>query len=277
MVADKARGDREGRDDLAFKTHDGNDIAVDVTVAWRIDAARTPYILDRVGASTYEVKEHFVRPAARSIVRDVLNTMTSEEFYVSDKRFAKAEEAREKLSAFVKNEGVIVERVILGEHRFHPEYEKVIHDKKLAEQTAERMVSEGNASEQGAKRNLETARGEVSQKIAKAKGAADQVKLQADADYFKAQREAEAILAEKSARAKGVEKQNQALAGAGGRAMVKLRIAEALIGKQLLFVPGGGRNGLQTFNLNELLSRYAVAAARPPPAAEPAKEEAPAR
>ena len=273
MVADKSRGDREGRDDLAFKTHDGNDIAVDVTVAWRVDTAKTPYILDRVGVSTADVKEHLVRPAVRSIVRDVLNTMTSEEFYVSDKRFAKAEEAREKLAAVLGPEGVIVERVILGEHRFHPEYEKVIHDKKVAEQDAERMVSEGKAAEQEANRNLETARGEVAQKIAKAKGGLDQFKLRADADFFKSQREAEAILAEKRARAKGVQKQNQALAGAGGRAMVKLKIAEALAGKQILFIPGGGKSGLQTTNLNDLLSRYAVATAqRSESEAEPEKK-----
>jgi regulator of protease activity HflC (stomatin/prohibitin superfamily) len=263
MVADPKRGDRESRDDLAFKTHDGNDIDVDVTVAWRVETAKTPYILERVGESTSEVKEHLVRPAARSIVRDVLNTMTSEEFYVSDKRFAKAEEAKDKLSKVLGPEGVIVERVILGEHRFHKEYEKVIHDKKLAEQTAERMVSEGNASEQEAKRNLETARGEVAQKIAKAKGQLDQVKLAADADLFKSQREAEAILAERRAHAKGVEKQNLALSGAGGRAMVKLKIAEALVGKQLVFLPGGGKGGgLQTVNLNDLLSRYAVASSQ---------------
>jgi regulator of protease activity HflC (stomatin/prohibitin superfamily) len=191
-------------------------------------------------------------------VRDVLNTMTSEEFYVSDKRFQKAEEARERLGAVLTREGVIVERVILGEHRFNPEYEKVIHDKKLAEQTAERMVSEGKAAEQEAYRNLETARGEVSQKIAKAKGALDQVKLGADADFFRSQREAQALLAEKSAHAKGVEKQNQALAGAGGRTLVKLKIAESLAGKQILFLPGGRGGGLQTTNLNDLLARYAV-------------------
>jgi regulator of protease activity HflC (stomatin/prohibitin superfamily) len=267
-VAARNRGDRAERDDMAFKTHDGNDIGVDVTVAWRIDTAKAPYLLERVGANTADVKEHLVRPATRSIVRDVLNTMTSEEFYVSDKRFAKAEEAREKLAAVLGPEGVIVERVILGEHHFHAEYEKVIHDKKLAEQTAERMVSEGNAAEQEAKRNLETARGEVAQKIAKAKGGLDQFRLRSDADFFKAQREAEAILAEKRARAKGVEKQNRALAGAGGRAMVKLKIAEALAGKQIIFMPGGGKNGLQTVNLNDLLARYAVSQAQAP------KEEA---
>jgi hypothetical protein len=186
--------------------------------------------------------------------------MTSEEFYVSDKRFAKAEEAREKLSKVLGTEGVIVERVILGEHHFHPDYEKVIHDKKVAEQTAERMVSEGHAAQQEALRNLETAKGQVSQKIATAQGQLDQVKLHADADFYRSQREAEAIVAEKKAHAKGVEKQNQAMSGAGGRTMVKLRVAEALMGKQLVFLPGGGKGGgLQTLNLNELLGRYAAA------------------
>src|SRR4051812_17076339 len=259
MIRAVQKGDRAGRDDIEFKTHDGNDIAVDVTVAWRIDTAKTPWILEHVGGSTAEVKENLVRPSCRSIVRDVLNTMTSEEFYVSDKRFLKAEEARARLAAVLAPEGVIVERVILGEHHFHPDYEKVIHDKKLAEQTAERMVSEGHAAQQESLRNLETAKGQVSQKIAGARGALDQVKLHADADYYSSQREAEAILAEKKARAKGVEKTNQAMSGAGGRALVKLSVADALKGKQILFLPSGGKSGLQTVNLNDLLARFAFA------------------
>ena len=273
MVQARDRGDRMQRDDIEFKTHDGNDITVDVTVAWRVDGTKTPYILEHVGGSTAEVKENLVRPACRSIVRDVLNTMTSEEFYVSDKRFQKAEEARDKLAKVLAPEGVIVERVILGEHHFHPEYEKVIHDKKLAEQTAERMVSEGHAAQQEALRNLETAKGQVSQKIAAARGALDQVKLHADADYFRSQREAEAILAEKKAHAKGVEKTNQAMSGLGGRTMVKLRVAEALMGKQIVFLPAGSKGAaLQTMNLNELLGRYAVSRVeQAAPVAAPAK------
>ncbi|MFL5389977.1 MAG: SPFH domain-containing protein [Myxococcales bacterium] len=261
MVADKSRGDRGNRDDLEFKTHDGNDIAVDVTVAWRVNTAKAAYLLAHVGRTNLEVKDALVRPACRSIVRDVLNTMTSEEFYVSDKRFEKAEEARQHLAAVLDPEGIIVERVILGEHRFNPEYEKVIHDKKLAEQTAERMVSEGKAAQQEALRNLETAKGQVSQQMAKAKGQLDQVKLQTDAEFFRAQRDAEAILAEKRARAKGIEKQNAAMSGAGGRTMVKLRVAEALEGKQILFVPSGGKGGaLQTTNVNDLIARFAASA-----------------
>src|SRR3954463_987318 len=267
MVASKEAGGRAQRDDIEFKTHDGNDITVDVTVAWRIDTAKAPWILEHVGGSTSEVKENLVRPVCRSKVRDVLNTMTSEEFYVSDKRFQKAEEARDEVSKVLGPEGVIVERVILGEHHFHPYYEKVIHDKKLAEQTAERMVSEGHAASQETLRNLETAKGQVSQKVAGARGSLDQVKLHADADFYRSQRESEAILAEKKAHAKGVEKTNQAMSGTGGRTMVKLRVAEALAGKQIIFLPGGGKaGGIQTMNLNELLARYAfseTSAAKP--------------
>jgi regulator of protease activity HflC (stomatin/prohibitin superfamily) len=275
MVRTVQKGDRGSRDDVEFKTHDGNDIAVDVTEAWRIDPAKSPWIHEHVGGSTEEVNENLVRPACRSIVRDVLNAMTSEEFYVSEKRFVKAEEAREKLAAVLGPEGVIVERVILGEHHFHPDYEKVIHDKKLAEQTAERMVSEGHAALQEALRNLETAKGQVSQKIATARGALDQVKLHADADYFRAQREAEAILAEKKARAKGVEKTNQAMSGAGGRTLVKLSVADALRGKQIFFLPSGGKGGgLQTMNLNDLLARFAFAEVSSKPAEVKVQDDA---
>src|SRR5207237_10575462 len=98
MVRSVQTGARGARDDVEFKTHDGNDIAVDVTIAWRIDTAKAPWILEHVGGSTDEVKENLVRPACRSIVRDVLNAMTSEEFYVSEKRFLTAEEARAKLA-----------------------------------------------------------------------------------------------------------------------------------------------------------------------------------
>src|SRR5512144_63840 len=46
MVQARQKGDRSGRDDIEFKTHDGNDIAVDVTVAWRVESTRTPWILE---------------------------------------------------------------------------------------------------------------------------------------------------------------------------------------------------------------------------------------
>ena len=129
-----------------------------------------------------------------------------------------------------------------------------------------------NAAAQRAKRDLEQAKGTVSQQVAKAEGDLDTVKIQADAAFFQNQQRAEAIRAEKKAQAIAVQKQNEALAGTGGKTMVKLRIAEALEGKQIIFVPAGkGGVGLQTLNLNQLIGPYAVAAAAPPAAAADSK------
>ena len=254
MVKDPTRGDRAQEDDLSFKTVDGNDVRVDVTVAWQVEPKRAPYLLNKVGENVEEVKEKLVRPACRSVVRDVLNELRSEEFYVSEKRFAKASEARDRLQAVLGPEGIAVRQVILGEHRFNPDYEHVIRDKKLAEQNSEKVRSETRAAAEQWKSELEKAKGTVFQQLAAAAGALDTARLTADASDVQNQKQAEAIVAERRAHAEAVRKQNEALAGSGGKALVKLRIAEALAGKQLVFLPTGKSGvGVQTLNLNQLL------------------------
>ena len=254
MVKDPTRGDRAQEDDLSFKTVDGNDVRVDVTVAWQVEPKRAPYLLNKVGENVEEVKEKLVRPACRSVVRDVLNELRSEEFYVSEKRFAKASEARDRLQAVLGPEGIAVRQVILGEHRFNPDYEHVIRDKKLAEQNSEKVRSETRAAAEQWKSELEKAKGTVFQQLAAASGALETARLTADAAYVQNQKQAEAIVAERRAHAEAVRKQNEALAGSGGKALVKLRIAEALAGKQLVFLPTGKSGvGVQTLNLNQLL------------------------
>jgi regulator of protease activity HflC (stomatin/prohibitin superfamily) len=259
MIADKRRGDRADRDDLQFKTTDGNDISMDVTVAWTVDPKHAPDLLQNIGTSTQDVKEKLVRPMARTLVRDVLNELDSESIYNSDKRFEKAEKAKQVLSAALGPHGVIVSQVILHEHRFAPDYEKVIHERKLAEQRAQQLKSEAEASVQEAVRNLESARGKVAADIAAANGRLEQAKLGADAEYFQQQQNADAILSERTAKATAIAKRNLALRGSGGRAMVKLRIAEALDGKQIVLVPGG-QNGLaiNKLDVNKLVESAAV-------------------
>jgi regulator of protease activity HflC (stomatin/prohibitin superfamily) len=261
MTVDPGKGDRRGKDDLEFKTHDGADISADVIVTWSIDGNKAPHLLQYVGASTEVVKEKLVRPLARSLVRDVLNTLTSEEIYVSGKRVQKSAEALQLLKAAAEPEGVIIQNVVLVEYRFSKQYSEIIHDKTIALQTAERMVSSGNAAQQEALTKLAGARGQVEQKIAQARGQLERVKLEADAELYRNKSVAEAVRAEKAAKAQGIRKQNEAMGGAGGRTLVKLRIAEALEGKQLLFLPGGGKGGaLQTVNMNDLIARFAGAA-----------------
>src|SRR5262249_20672994 len=75
MTAKQEEGDRKEKDDLRFKTRDGNDIETDVTVRWRIDPTRAAFIWETVAPKTEMLKERLVRPQARSYVRDVLNRL----------------------------------------------------------------------------------------------------------------------------------------------------------------------------------------------------------
>src|SRR6185295_9642006 len=130
MTAEATGGDRDQKDDLRFKTRDGNDIETDVTVRWRIDPMKVEYIWKYVAPSTDELKNRVVRPLARAYVRDVLNQLDSEEFYNPDLRFRTAAQAGNVLGAHLAAYGVITEQVILGNFSFKPEYQKLINARK---------------------------------------------------------------------------------------------------------------------------------------------------
>jgi len=255
-----AAGSGSGDDSLHFKTHDGNDISVDVTVAWHIDPAKVVYILQFIGPDNRAVEQQLVRPVARTVLRDLLNELRSEQYYDASIRFAKAELARQACNHYLGPEGVIVDQVLLGEHKFNPAYEQVIKDKTVAEQEAARLRSESEAAREQRRRELEVAKGEVSMTIEQARGEATKRQLTADATYFAKQREAEAMLAEARAKAEGLKAQAKAMSGTGGRNMVKLQVAEALKGKPIVFMPAGGGSDLRTTNMNQLLEHFGALA-----------------
>jgi hypothetical protein len=72
---------------------------------------------------------------------------------------------------------------------------------------------------------------------------------------------AKAIRAEGIAEANGIREMNNALAGSGGDAIVKLRIAEAMQGKRIMLVPvsEGGMN-LKTTDINRLIETFGIKA-----------------
>ena len=249
----KGSGD-EGGDEVDFKTRDGNDIGVDMTVLYHIDPTKAPNVLRAVASDMAEVKQALVRPLARSIPRDALNELSSEDFYDSDKRSAAETKADENLAKVLEPYGIICERVVLGNYRFHKAYQDAIDAKKVADQAVNKNHSAAEAAVKEWQRELETTKGQVSQVIATEKGKAEQQHLQADAYYEARKLESEAILAEKTANAKGIQKLKEAYAGAGGRTMVKLKIAEALKGKRIVLFPtSDGAMNIQTTDVNRYL------------------------
>jgi regulator of protease activity HflC (stomatin/prohibitin superfamily) len=263
MTADTNRGDRRSRDDLLFKTIDGNDISLDVIVAYRIDPEKAPYILQYVATNDRQLREKIMRTVARSLPRDVFGELKTEEFYVAGERQAKAEKVRKELQQILKPLGIIVERVLPKDYRFNPAYQKAIEGKKIADQQAEKNKAATRAAVEEYRRKVEDAKGEVNKMVAKADGEFEQAKIAADAYFERQKRIAEAIEVEGKAEAEGITRMNEALMGAGGETMVKLKVAEALKGKKIYVLPisEGGMN-LKTTNVNELLKLKGLEAVR---------------
>lgn len=259
MTGEMSRGDRRTRDDLSFKTIDGNDIALDLIISYRIDPAKAPYILQHVAGSDFELKDNVVRTIARSRPRDIFGELKTEEFYVSDLRDKKAEQAKAVLNEMLAGYGVIVERVSTKDYRFNPAYTKAIEDRKVADQVAEQNKAATKAAQEEYLKKLEDAKGEVSKMIAEVDGRFRAAQIEADAYYQKQDLLARAIEAEGQADAKGIAELNKALTGSGGEVMVKLKIAEALQGKRILLLPlAGGGFDIKTTDVNKLLETYGV-------------------
>ena len=237
MTADAASGNREGKDDLRFKTRDGNDIETDVTIRWRIDPTKVSQIWKTVAPNTDTVEERLVRPQARSYVRDVLNRLNSEDYYNPQLRFAAANDATRLLAAHLQPYGIVVEQVLLGDFSFKPEYQNLINSRKEAEKTAEKLEAEILATVESNQANLQAKVAELSQALTAAQGDFEQAKRNADAYLVRRQQEAQATLAEKSAQAEGIRKERSALNSSAGDAYVNLQLIEALQKKEIRQIP----------------------------------------
>ena len=240
MTYSQVRGDRKSRDDLVLKTIDGNDISLDVIIAYRIDANKAPHILQYVARDDATLRDKIVRTVARSKPRDIFGELKTEAFYVADAREAQSGKAREALQKILGPMGIIVEKVLTNDYRFNPEYQKAIEDKKVADQQVEKNKSAQHAAREEYKRKLEEARGEVNKMVADADGQYLKDKIEADVYQEQQQLLAKAIQAEGIAEANGIQEMNNALAGSGGEAIVKLRIAEAIQGKRIILLPALG-------------------------------------
>ncbi len=237
MTSDSKSGDRTGKDDLRFKTRDGNDIETDVTVRWRIDPAKAGYVWKFVASSTDDVEERLVRPQARTYVRDVLNRLDSEEFYNPTKRFAAAADATRLMSEHLQPYGVLVEQVLLGDFQFKAEYQALINKRKEAEKQAEKLESEINATVQLNQANLQARIADLTEKLTRTEGEFQQAQRAADAYLVQRQQAATATLAEKRATAEGIRRERDALNGSAGDAYVSLQLIEALQKKELRQIP----------------------------------------
>lgn len=255
MTAGGAYGDRVVRDDLLFKTVDGNDISLDVIISYKIVPEAAPTILQNVATSDVELRENIVRTITRSKPRDIFGELNTEEFYIAEKRTEQSEQVRVVLNEILKPYGVEVTQVGTRDYRFNPAYQAAIEEKKVADQEVEKLKSETRATVENFLTEVEKAKAENGKLEEEANGEYRRAVIEADAYYEQQKSLAQAILAEAKAEAEGIREMNAALSGSGGEMMVKLKIAEALKDKRMIMLPSGGEGGLdvRSTNVNQLL------------------------
>src|SRR5688500_1467489 len=245
------------KDDLRFKTRDGNDIETDVTVRWRIDPSKAVRIWELAAPSTELLEARLVRPEARSYVRDVLNRLDSEEYYNPDLRFRAANDATRLLGAHLAPYGIIVEQVILGNFAFKPDYQKLINQRKEAEKQAEKLESEILATLESNQANLQQRIAGLTEELTRAQGELEQAKRAADAYLGRREQEAQAVIAEKTAVSEGIRRERAALNGSAGDAYVSLQLIDALQKKEIRQIPKLP-NGNVIIDGNKLLQQMGI-------------------
>ncbi|NQZ56206.1 MAG: SPFH domain-containing protein [Lentisphaeraceae bacterium] len=264
MSADLKRGDRRRRDDLKVKDLDGNNIYVELKVQYRIipenikEVLETSGYLDKSGVALYKSK--WAREYVRSICRDFLGELKTEEFYESMSRTTKINLAQKEINTRLAPFGIYVDSIVMfRKPTFHVSYQDIINRKEKADQDIKTQIALAKAATEKretllTKENnvkvIELARhnGKLEETILAAKAKAEQVTKNSDAYFdritigaearlYKNEKQAAGIFALKKAEAEGIEALKNALEGEGGLNMVKMEYAKKLKNMKIQGLP----------------------------------------
>jgi regulator of protease activity HflC (stomatin/prohibitin superfamily) len=233
-----------------IQTSDGFFVDVDVSILYRIV---DPYLVfTRLGpGQLYETNG--IVPKAEPVLKQTLGELTTEEFYVSPKRHAKVELARDYLDKDLAGYGLKIDHVLVRYFRYTDEIQRNIEEKKLKDQLVFKNQAEGRAATEGAQLKKMTQEGVATIQVKLQEGAAYQTTKNAERDLYVRRKRAEADLLVKLAEAKKTQLRNEALQAAGSDRMVGLKMAELFQGIEILVLPSDGPGGLNPLNLEQVL------------------------
>ncbi len=168
---------------LEMPTRDQLLSRVDLSIQWRLDAARAPQIYRSTGDKERIVGVHLI-PKSRSLIRALGTRIErAEDLFQDEIRDRLALELETQLAAYVADKGVIVDEVLLRNINLPPVLAEAIGRKKEREQEVERQRAE-----------LERVRLEQEQQVAQAEALrraseedAKRVQILADARAYEIQ------------------------------------------------------------------------------------------
>lgn len=131
----EVEGKEKGEDSLWTPTKEGLHIGIDLTCWFRPRVEKIVDIHKNIGP---DYLKKVIRPIVRSTVRHVVSSYSVTEIY-SIKRREAEEEIEKRIREMLEKDGFWIEKVILRDVRFPPDFAKAIEEKQIAEQEAEKM------------------------------------------------------------------------------------------------------------------------------------------
>jgi tellurite resistance protein TerC len=256
--------------ELKLRTADGSSVSLDVTVSYKVVPREAVEVLRRAGTGE-RFGEVWVEPFARHVCMTSFGRLTTEEMYDAGRRSERAREALHALNELLQQHGIDVIALIPGEFRFYQEYERVIQEKKLADQQVEEQQSQAKAllqvqarelvdAEHRALTEITTTQGQSVNRLIHAGAEADQIRREADGYFTTKTFQTDGAFATTANHAKGrrallladaegMDQRRQALIGQGGVNLVGLEYAKRLAGVRFSGTPIAREPLVQQFSV----------------------------
>lgn len=172
MTAFPDQGDTTFADAITFRSNDGFEITIDVTVLYEINPENAPYVVATLGRNTDDVKTKIIRPGSRSFARIEGSMLKAVEFVSGETR----KSFQDKLAASLDQEGAraninivntYVRNYSIPEELLQPiqlkviaekQREQIIEEQKREEEKAQLARQQALVEQQSQKINAETAK-----------------------------------------------------------------------------------------------------------------------
>ncbi|MEO6325894.1 MAG: SPFH domain-containing protein [Thermoanaerobaculia bacterium] len=210
-------------DALNVQTSDGYAVTADVTLLYSI--ADPVKVAREFGWGSLYV-DSFAMNTFRNGVLANLGKMNAEEFYDEKTRISQVRGAEDFLKKRFAERGFKVEKLLLRNYRYAANYEKSLHDKKVAVQLAEKNRKESAVNEEKAKLKQIESKGNATITIAESEVNARIARIRAESELYSSQVRAKGDKEINIAAAEAKRLKADALTTAGGRYVVALETAK---------------------------------------------------
>ncbi len=256
---------------IETRSLDGNEVGLAITVQYQVNPEQLAHVVKSVGSSDESIR-NLISLCARADIRTHMNVLRTRDFFDPELRRKAVEQVKEALATRLQEEGIIIHDVIYYDHRFERRLENNQIDRTYQEQIDQTQATNQETEQEQKKivTVIERKKQEYNEALARVNRIseeADGYKNQAISrgeSFFQAKKnEAEQILAIGMAEVEGLKKQIAALSGPGGKALLRLSVAQALVQQSPRFVlmnTSGGDKGidLSRVDTNELMYQAGI-------------------